>query len=107
MKDYRDCFTHYTSVDTILSIHVREYADVWEVRAKLPANPESREILRFRYNRRIELLRYAINVYKNLIAFDRAVAREVLSLYKSGEYPKKYSNLFQLGRRREDLGGDE
>ncbi len=50
MKAYRDCFTHYTPVDTILSVNLVHYADVFELRAKLPINPESREILRFRFN---------------------------------------------------------
>jgi hypothetical protein len=107
MKAYRDCFIHYTSVDTILSINVVQYADAWEVRGKLPINPEAREILRFRYSRRTELLRYAIYTWKNLLAFDRAVAGEIRRLYRVGEYPKRHKSLFHLGRRRDESGGDE
>ena len=100
MKAYRDCFTHYTPVDTILSIHLCQYADTWEMRANLPVNPEAREILRFRYIRRTELLVYAIRIWKHLVAFDRAVAKEISRLYRAGEYPMKRQNLFHLGRQR-------
>ena len=106
MKAYRDCFTHYTPVDTILSVVLKEYSDAWEVRCKLPVNPESREILRFRYSRRVELLRYAIRTYKNLVSFDRAVAEEISRLYRAGEYPKKCTNLFRLGKSRDEEGAN-
>lgn len=98
MKAYRDCFTHFTSVDTILAVELTEYQDVWELRAKLPTNPEAREILRFRYRRGVEMTRFTIQTLKNLVAFDRTVAREILRLYRRGEYPKKRMGLFQLGR---------
>src|SRR5207244_2983725 len=74
MKDYRDCFTHYTPVDTLLSVGLRRYPDAWEYRAKLPINPNVREIMGFRYNRRTELLRYAIKVRKDMALLDRRVA---------------------------------
>lgn len=105
MKAYRDCFIHYTPVDTILGIRVEQNAEAWGLRCKLPINPEVREILRFRYSRRTELLRYAIYTWRNLIAFDRAVAKEISRLYDLGEYPKKHKNLFHLGRSRRDDGG--
>jgi hypothetical protein len=98
LKAYRDCFTHYTPVDTILSVHLCQYAGVWELRAKLPVNPEAREILRFRYSRRVELLRYAIRTFRHLRAFDRKLAKEIKKLYQLGEYPKKQTGLFHLGR---------
>ena len=90
--------THFTPTDPILSVQVNEYADVWEARAKLPVNPEAREILRFRYNRRVEVLRYGIQTYKRLLAFDRAIAKEISRLHRIGKYPRKRTGLFQLGR---------
>jgi hypothetical protein len=98
MKAYRDCFTHYTPVDTLLGVGARKYKDAWEVRAKLPYNPEVREILRFKFHRRTELLRYAIQTWKNLVAFDRAIAKEIAQQYRAGNYPVKYTKLFHLGK---------
>jgi len=77
LKDYRNCFTHYTPVDTMLVVTLRRYADGWEFRAKLPVNPNVREILGFRFSRRLELLRYALSVYRNVVAFDQAVAQTI------------------------------
>jgi hypothetical protein len=99
LKDYRDCFTHYTPVDTMLMVVLRRYPDRWEVRAKLPTNPNVREILGFRFSRRVELLRYAIRVYRDMVAFDRAVARAISSLYRQKKYPIRKDDLFFVGRR--------
>jgi hypothetical protein len=99
LKDYRDCFTHYTPVDTLLMVSAYKYADRWEVRAKLPINPNVREIIGFRYSRRVELLRYALNVYDNFLAFDRAVAHTIARLYRQKRYPVRKDNLFFVGRR--------
>lgn len=99
MKDYRDCFIHYTPVDTMLGINADLYNDGWEVRAKLPVNPNVREILGFRYKRSVELLKYAISTYKHMLALDKALAKEIRKLYKKKEYPKKITNLFFLGAR--------
>lgn len=63
LKDYRDCFTHYTPVDAVLVVTMRLYANGWETRCCLPTNPNSREILDFRYARRRELLRYALFLF--------------------------------------------
>jgi hypothetical protein len=99
LKDYRDCFVHYTPVDTVLSISLVQYASGWALRAKLPKNPNAREILRFRHSRRNELLRYAIHVYRRFLAFDRAIAQIVQEQYASGRFPVRYENLFSLGQR--------
>ena len=99
-KDYRDCFIHYTPVDTLVMVVIRYYRDGWELRAKLPTNPNVREILGFRFARRTELLRYAIATYANLIALDRRVAKTIWSLYRAGEFPQRRDNLFFLGSRR-------
>jgi len=99
LKDYRDCFTHYTPVDTMLMVVLRRYPDRWELRAKLPTNPNVREILGFRFSRRVELLRYALRVYADLVAFDAAVARTLSRLYGKKSYPVRKDRLFFVGRR--------
>lgn len=99
LKDYRDCFVHYTPVDTLLSISLIQYADGFEIRGKLPVNPNVRDILGFRFSRRVELFRYACAVYRNMIALDKAVAKEIARAFARGEYPRRISNLFFVGRR--------
>jgi hypothetical protein len=99
LKDYRDCFTHYTPVDTILSVVMRRYSDGWETRAKLPVNPNVRDILGFRFARRVELLRYSLTVYRHLKAFDRELADVVLRAYLDGHYPVRTHDLFFVGSR--------
>jgi hypothetical protein len=99
LKDYRDCFTHYTPVDTMLMVVLRRYPDRWEVRAKLPTNPNVRDILGFRFSRRVELLRYTLRVHGDLMALDRAVARTLLRLYRHKQYPVRKDRLFFVGRR--------
>jgi hypothetical protein len=98
-KAYRDCFVHFTSVDTLLAASLREYSDCWEVRVRLPVNPDAREILRFRYARRVELLRYAAHVWRQLHALDARVARLLRESYEAGEYPARTERLFALGSR--------
>jgi hypothetical protein len=100
MKDYRDCFTHYTPVDTLLAFTINYYSDGCEVRARLPINPNAREILLFRFSRRVELLKYAIATYKHTMSLDRAVAKDIMRLYKSDQFPKRIKNLFFVGQRR-------
>ncbi len=99
MKDYRDCFTHYTPVDTMLMVVLRRYPDRWEVRAKLPINPNVREILGFHFSRRVELLRYALRVSSDMVALDRRVARILSTLYRQKKYPVRKERLFFVGRR--------
>lgn len=103
LKDYRDCFTHYTPVDTVLTVCMRLYPDGWQLRCRVPTNPNSREILRFRFARRTEILRYSLSVWRSLSALDRRVACEINSKYAAGEYPKRIENLFFIGTR--DSGG--
>ena len=99
LKDYRDCFTHYTPVDTWLSVGLYQYSDGFELRARLPTNPNIREILGFRFSRRAEVLRYASAVWRHMTALDRQVAKEIRTAFAVGRYPLKTSNLFFLGRR--------
>ena len=83
----------------MLMVVLRRYSDRWEVRAKLPTNANVREILGFRFSRRVELLRYALRVYSDLVTFDRAVARTLSSLYRQKRYPLRKDHLFFVGRR--------
>lgn len=99
LKDYRDCFVHYTPVDTLLGLSLTLYADGFEIRGKLPVNPNVREILGFRFSRRVELFRYARAVHRHMTALDRAIAKEIARAFARGEYPKRTSNLFFVGRR--------
>lgn len=102
LKDYRDCFTHYTPVDTILSVALRQYADGWEVRAKLPVNPNVRDIDSFRYSRRVELLRYAVTVHRQMTSLDKAVAKQLWCQFRSGQFPDRISGLFAVGQRQRE-----
>lgn len=99
MKDYRDCFTHYTPVDTLLHVGLVQYSDGFHIRAKLPVNPNVRDILGFRFARRVELLRYAFGIWRHMTALDRAVAGEIAHAFTNDEYPKRTSNLFFCGQR--------
>ena len=99
MKDYRDCFVHYTPVDTELGIIARRYSNGWEIRCKLPINPNARDILGFKYNRQRELLRYIIFIFKNMNSLDKEIAYNIALLYKNGHFPVRIKNLFFLGKR--------
>jgi hypothetical protein len=104
LKAYRDCFVHFTPVDTLLMVGLREYPDCWQIRARIPTNPHVREILRFRFSRRVELLTYATTVWRHLIAFDRAMARLIWQRYRAGTYPVRIERLFFLGRVAQPQG---
>lgn len=99
LKDYRDCFVHYTPTNTILFFGIREYSDGWEVRAQIPQNPNERDILGFRKGRRYDVLKYVSTVWRHLTAFDRAVSRELRSMYRRGEFPVRTTDLFFKGKR--------
>ena len=99
MKDYRDCFVHYTPVDTQLSIRLTRRKDGYETRCKLPINPNERDITRFRFPMRIELLRYAISVRRNMRLLDKRVASHVERAYESRSFPARMHGLLSVGRR--------
>jgi hypothetical protein len=99
MKDYRDCFVHYTPVDTMLLIRLVLRKGGWETRCKIPSNPNEREILRFRFPFRVELLRYALSVRRKMRRLDRDIAAHLEKAYKSGLYPARKNGLFSVGRR--------
>lgn len=99
MKDYRDCLIHYTPVDTILLIKLVRRNEGWEVRGKLPVNPNARDITRFRYRRRTELFRYSVGLWRRLRALDAAVTKELSAFHKRREFPKRTAHLFSMGQR--------
>lgn len=85
---------HFTPVDTVLSVGLDQYSDGFHIFAKLPANPAVRDILGFRYSRRVELLAYGSTVWRHMSALDRAIAKQVMLLYKQGSYPMRITRLF-------------
>ncbi len=99
LKDYRDCFIHYTPVDNRVYLNLNKYSDGWEIHAKLPINPNIRNIEGFKFSRRVELLKYSFTVYKHMVALDRAIAKSINKLYLSEEYPKRTKDLFFIGQR--------
>jgi hypothetical protein len=99
LKDYRDCFMHYTPVDTMLSICLVRRTLGWETRCKIPDNPNEREIQRFRFPLSVELLRYAFSVRRNMSKLDRDVGAYIERAYKQGCYPQRTRGLFSVGRR--------
>jgi len=99
LKDYRDCFIHYTPVDNDPVVTFWLSPKGWEIRCKLPTNPNVRDMLRFRYSRRVELLRYSIMIYRNMMTLDKKVAEAVRCSYRAGNYPMRIKNLFFLGMR--------
>ena len=99
LKDYRDCFVHYTPVDTMLTVSLIQRSDEFHIRGKLPTNANIRDIVGFRFSNRVELLRYACTVYKHITALDRVVAKEILRAYRRNEYPRRLTNLFFVGCR--------
>jgi hypothetical protein len=99
LKDYRDCFVHYTPIDNMCVISCVRYSVNWEVRCGLPINPNIREQVGFRFSRRSELLRYSIYILRNLNSLDRAIGKEIMQSYKRGKFPMKVNNLFFTGKR--------
>lgn len=99
LKDYRDCFVHYTPVDYLVHTNLIEDSGRMHLRCKIPVNPNIRTSEGFRYSKRTELLKYSITLYRHLMSLDRSVAKEIKSMYRAGQYPKKINNLFFIGQR--------
>jgi len=99
MKDYRDCFVHYTPVDHMTSLGCRLYSDGWYVRCKIPVNPNARNILGFRFSRRVELLRYSLTIHRHMKALDKKVAKWISRAYGDKSYPQRINHLFFIGSR--------
>jgi hypothetical protein len=101
LKDYRDCFVHYTSVDTHpgLYFEIKYGRKTCYLHARLPSNPNARDITEFRFRPAIDVLHYTIGVYRQMICLDQVIAKELLALYDCGAYPKRFRFLFGVGRR--------
>src|SRR5208283_1521102 len=97
-KDYRDCFVHYTPVDNRVYADILSYNGSLILRCKLPTNPNIRTVEGFRYSKKVEVLKYAISLYRHLSALDKAVGKEIMRLYQQGDYPKRTRNLFFIGQ---------
>jgi len=100
LKDYRDCFVHYTPIDRLPQLRATRYGDGIEIRCNLPTNPNMRETFHFRYSRRCELLRYSIQLYRNIKKLDREISEGLSKLYSQGLYPVRTRGLFGIGRRQ-------
>jgi len=98
-KDYRDCFVHYTPADNRVYADIIRTDNAFLLRCKLPTNPNIRTVEGFRYSKKIEVIKYASALYRHILALDKAVAKEILKLYKAGEFPKRTNNLFFIGQR--------
>lgn len=98
MKEYRDCFTHYTPAETALAVSTHVRPDGWHVWCYIPRNPEARDIIRFRSSRRTDVLRYSLVVWHKMDVLDRAVSRAISGQYRRKQFPKRYTNLFTVGR---------
>lgn len=99
LRDYRNCFVHETSVDTMLSCSCSRYSKEWQVRCKLPKNPNSRDILEFRWSRRYDVLGYIFSLWRHLKSLDKKIALQIQRDYEAGNYPIRVEHLFPSGRR--------
>lgn len=99
MKDYRDCFVHYTPVDYLNFVLCRRYRDGWQMSCRLPVNPNVRDMQGFRFSRRVELLKYALTVFRHMRALDRKVGTMIWREYRAGRYPLRVNHLFFVGSR--------
>lgn len=99
LKDYRDCFTHYTPVDYLVSADVVERQNEYYVRCKLPTNPNVRDNTQFRYSVSLDVLKYSSTLYRHISALDKSISKEIQGLYKIGMFPMRKSNLFNVGAR--------
>jgi hypothetical protein len=98
-KDYRDCFVHYTPADNRVYSDVIPQGDGGILRCKLPTNPNIRTVEGFKYSKKVEVLTYGATVYRHFSALDKAIAKDIMRLYKDNEFPKRTKNLFFIGQR--------
>ena len=99
MKDYRDCFVHYTSVDTLFLFSCNLYSNGFEVRASSQRTPTFEISSASDSLAALKSLKYAIHVYRQLQVLDKRIARQIATDYERGEFPKRKDNLFFLGTR--------
>ena len=99
MKDYRDCFVHYTPTDTHLSVRLVRRTRGYETRCKLPINPNERDITRFRFPLSVDVLRYALSLRRRMLALDKSVGSLLKDAHVGHRYPVRAHGLFTVGRR--------
>ncbi|MES2677461.1 MAG: hypothetical protein V4612_04015 [Pseudomonadota bacterium] len=100
MKDYRDCFVHYTPVDHRPFVTIYKLKKNLKIWCKIPINPNVREIEGFKFSRRLDVLKYSISIYHNLLNLDEEVAEQIQEMRKKGQFPKRMRNLFFVGERQ-------
>jgi hypothetical protein len=98
MKSYRDCFVHYTPADTVLMAGAYYRRGALQVWCSIPRNPQARDIIRFRSSKRTDVLRYACDVWRQMLALDRVIAVDIIRMYRKNAFPQKRDNLFHVGR---------
>lgn len=99
MKAYRDCFVHWTPVDSTVFIRAYRLSKNWKMWCKIPTNPKTKTAVVFKFSRKVDLLRYSISIHNNLVKLDYQIAKQMQELYTAGEFPKRINNLFFLGNR--------
>lgn len=100
LKDYRDCFVHYTPVDNESWINCHRFSNGWEAYCRLPLNPNARDTDSFRFSRRAELLRYSLATYRHLMALDKSIGRLIRDANRRDEFPMRTKHLFFVGERQ-------
>ena len=96
MKEYRDCFVHFSGVDTLQMVGFNHYSDGIEMRAKIPSNPQIREHLGFNFRRKDDVLRYSIWIYRCLRALDKKIGNALINMEQKGEFPVRLHNLHYI-----------
>lgn len=99
LKDYRDCFVHYTPVDSRVYVIIYKLNKNWKMWCRIPTNPNLRVAEGFKFSKRVDLLRYSISVYRNLVKLDEQVSDKIEELYQNNQFPKRTENLFFIGQR--------
>jgi len=100
LKDYRDCFVHYTPVDNRVYVTLIRQEESWKMWCKIPVNPNIREVDGFEFSENLDLLEYSVELYENLLSLDKEVANMIEELYNQGQFPKRINNLFYIGQRQ-------
>jgi hypothetical protein len=98
MKNLRDCFVHYSPVDSRPYLTFYRTETMWKIWGKLPTNPNIRVADAFEFSKNLDLLKYSIKLYEKLNILDNDISIYIENLYE-GHFPKRIENLFFIGRR--------
>lgn len=99
LKSYRDCFTHYAIPDTLLSVTAINKDSKFFIYAKIPTNPDVRDITCFKFDDEIDVLSYSLQLHQKLISFDKTVSELIQNLYQQNKFIIRTSNLFSVGKK--------